>query len=268
MRKHLRHIGVGSALLLAGLAWFAVADAGPAATDQPAVALIDKPVLPEPDLTSLTENDIKIIQTALAGGMPDKKSQTRAKASAYMVALYAQTLNEGGKSGSLATLRDAALKVAEEVNKENFTAAADIAKTLSPKMPADPNAKTAPMPLQTMLEIGDLMSQFKVARSGGQDLEKQMNDFIKKPTSSLDLKAAGLLANKVATISQYTEAMPPMAAGGKDPKKWVQWSQDMRVSALEASKAAKAGKAKDTKDALRKMEVSCTSCHNLFRDAG
>jgi hypothetical protein len=184
-----------------------------------------------------------------------------------MVALYAQTLNEGGKSGSLATLRDAALKVADALNKEDFAAAATLAMTLSPKMPADPNAKPAALPLQTMLDIGDLMSQFKVARSGGQDLEKLMNDFIKKPTSGLDLKAAGLLANKVATISQYTEAMPPAAAANKDPKKWVQWSQDMRAAALDVSKAAKAGKAADTKQALKRMEASCTSCHNVFRDA-
>jgi hypothetical protein len=268
MRKHLRPFGVGSALLLtAGLGWWATADARPAAEDK-GTALIDKPVLPEADLTQLIDHDAKIVQAALATGKPDKKSVTRAKAASYMVALYSQQLAHGDKGPAMATLRDTALAVADALVKDDFATAQTLAKNLSSGIAPNPAAKTAPVPLHTVIDIADLMSQFKVARSGGQDLEKQMNDLIKKPTSSIDLKAVGLLSDKAAAISQLTEAMPPAGGGGKDPKKWVQWSQEMRSAALDAGKAAKSGKAADAKAALKKMEASCTSCHNVFRDNG
>jgi len=62
--------------------------------------------------------------------------------------------------------------------------------------------------------------------------------------------------------------MAPAADEGKKKKAdWIKWSQEMGENSLAASKAAGAAKTDDkaVKAALKKLDDTCTTCHNTFR---
>lgn len=246
-----RYAIAGAVLLALGLAYgLTTADARSAADDK-ATPLMTKELVGAPDAKALIAAQAKVIKDALAKG--DKKSLTKARVAAMLVALAAQTTGQTGT-------RNQALKVADAIGKDNTTAAKQAANGL----PGGANAGGAagPVALQTMIDITDLMSVFKLAKAGGQELEKQLPGLTKRP----DAEKVKLFATQVAIISLYTEELKPEPAGGKDPKDWVQYTHDLRGNALAALKAAKAKDTAGMKRALRSMDETCNNCHMKFRD--
>ena len=76
-------------------------------------------ILPDDDYPKMVKYAVKSIQDALKGS-PDDVKATKARTAAIMLAAYAQQ-NLGGADGQQrATARDAALKIADTIDKKKY----------------------------------------------------------------------------------------------------------------------------------------------------
>src|SRR5207237_318728 len=99
-------------------------------------------------------------------------------------------------------LKSQAWKVFEGIEKKDFKTAAEAAKGLSaPK--ADSSAKP-PRPGSFVLE--DVMSPFRVAKAGGQNVEADIKAALKN--GKIDAEAAELIGVKSAVIADFASGMP------------------------------------------------------------
>jgi len=224
-----------------------------------------KPVLTDSEFGAFVDADAKIISDTLAKGTPDKKGVAKVRAAALMIATYAQDAGD-----AQAGLRDVALKLGKTANDGKFD---DVKKLVAELRPGaqSPDAKTGPIALQDQFELAELMQQFKPDRSGGIELEKNLQTLINKRTlTATDAKTALPLLLRTAVIAQPCEAFAPAKdEGAKTREKWLTWSQEMGQLATEGAKLAKAPKLDDKalKNVLKKIEANCTACHKIFRDA-
>jgi hypothetical protein len=85
-----------------------------------------------------------------------------------------------------------------------------------------------------------------------------------QPQLAKESKALVRLAQVNAAIAQISEARTSVD-GMKDAKSWQKWSADMRQSAIELAEAAEAMDAARVKVAAKKLNTSCTECHDKFR---
>jgi hypothetical protein len=254
--------------LVAGLAVIVV----PRMTAADAGANIYKPVLPDAEFARLVTEDAKIIQTALNTAAADKKMAAKAKTSALMIAVYAQSAlaKPGAKKAELGGLRDTALKLAKAVTDGKFDDAKKLAVNLTPAGKADPAAKPY-VDVHEPFDTDILMQQFKPERSGGLDLEKSMQKLAGKraPYVPDDFKSVAHISYRIAAIAEPCEAMAPAKDMGKKTRaEWIKHSQDMGKLALEAAQAASQSKADDkkVKSILKKLDENCTNCHTTYRD--
>ena len=76
------------------------------------------------------------------------------------------------------------------------------------------------------------------------------------------------LMYRIAAIAQPTEAFAPEPMGKKTPDEWIKLSREMGTEALAAADLAKKPKPEDkmVKAAVKKVEATCTSCHDKYRD--
>jgi len=251
----IRSVSVLGAIL--GLAFVAIH-----AADGPGIW---KPVLTESELPTLVAADAKIISDTLAKGTPDKKGIAKIRAAALMIATYAQDAGD-----DQAGLRDLALKLGKAASDGKLDEMKKLVAELKPGAQS-PGAKVGPIALQDQFELAELMQQFKPDRSGGIDLEKNLQTLINKRTlTAADAKTAMPLLLRTAVIAQPCEAfVPAKDEGAKTRDKWLTWSQEMGQLASEGAKLAKAPKLdqKALKNVLKKLEANCMACHKVFRDA-
>jgi hypothetical protein len=131
-------------------------------------------------------------------------------------------------------------------------------------------------------ELLDVMSLFKPKPKGGlgtggkhtpDGIEAWLIAYGRKGPSKpeLDSKAADLekAAHAIQAIGMVGKNMSPVKVkmGDKDPKKWVEWSEEMTKAAADLAAAAKAKKVDDIKAIVSKINSSCNSCHGVFRDS-
>src|SRR5262249_43903047 len=79
----------------------------------------DAPLLPDGDYPKMVKYAVKGIQDALKGS-PDDTKATKAHTAAVMIAAYAQQNLSGADGQQRATVRDAALKLAETIKAKKF----------------------------------------------------------------------------------------------------------------------------------------------------
>jgi hypothetical protein len=267
MRTSVRRTAAGLAVLAAGLLLGIEPGAGTAADAKGAG--VYKPVLPDDVFVKLVAEDAKAIKDGLAKA-PDKKMVNKAKASALMIAIYAQGAanKPGGKAAEMAGLRDEALKVAKAIEANNLDDAKAKVDGLKPGGAAA--GKAGPMAVHDGFEIDLVMQQFKPERGGGLETEKKLLGFVNKRSgyTPADYQAMVPVLYRIAAIAQPTEALAPAPMGQKDPAKWVKWSQEMGELAVAAAELARKPKPDDkaVKTALKNLEANCTTCHTLFRD--
>src|SRR5262249_4802259 len=91
-----------------------------------------KTVLPEAERNQLIAHDAKVIQDALAKGTIDTKPGRKLKATALMLAAYAQGALDGARAKEMATLRDTALKVLQALEDKKVPEAKNLAEALKP----------------------------------------------------------------------------------------------------------------------------------------
>ena len=169
-----------------------------------------------------------------------------------------------GVYGDEATQGQAA-KVLLALDKKDYKGAADAAKGFAaPK--ADPAAVKA---IAGKFDLEDVMSQFRLAKSGGMNIEKDIREGFKG--GMIDPKAAELIGARSSALATYTEKMPNDKASTNPgmKMKWEKFARDMGAAGKElAEEAGKGGKsdAKKITALLKKLDGSCTNCHNDFRN--
>jgi mono/diheme cytochrome c family protein len=230
-----------------------------------------KTVLPAADVPKLIEAEAKIISSTLAAGIGEKKMGTKVKVSALMVAQYAQNgmVAEPGKAAQYAGLRDRAVQLSKAAETGNADEAKALAKTLT--LTGGPATKPDALDVAKLMDLDELMQQFKPERGGGKELEKKLQFLAKRraaltPAEVADAASVGLQS---AVIGQLAERYAPDAdLGSKKKADWVKWSQDMAALSLDVAKVASAAKPdeKAVKAALKKLDDNCAKCHSVFKD--
>jgi cytochrome c556 len=220
--------------------------------------------LPDAEYKQLVTADAKVIQDTLAKGAMDKKAVAKVKAAAVLIAEYAQNRDTPD-----AGVRDAALGIAKAAAGGKADEAKKLAADLSP---GKGTGKPGLVNLSKEIEIEELMNVFKPERGGGQNLEKDFQTLAGKRAAytPAEFQKIAPMAYKIAAIAQITEGLPPEQNAGKKTKaNWAKWTQEMGQLAVEAGQAARAAKPDDksVKATLRKLEKTCTDCHEVFRDA-
>ncbi len=240
----------GGAGLLAA-AWLTVAATGSAADD--------KGQLPPAVAKGMVEKDIAFLQKGLSK-TPEKRAVPTLKATAMLIALYAQDNQQGG-------LRDQALKVAEAIAKKDYAGAKAAADGLK-AAPGGGSGGAVKLADQAKFDIAELMSTFRNATVGGRNMEKDIRAQAKSVT---DPTLVGEMAARTVLICQYAHQMPAEKASANPAnlKKWAGYTDDTaklaREIADEAAKGAGANKGVLSKK-LKALDASCTACHNDFRD--
>jgi cytochrome c556 len=71
----------------------------------------------------------------------------------------------------------------------------------------------------------------------------------------------------VAAIAEVAHAKPPEKDEPKKKKKdWMEWSDDMKKSALALADIAKTKKPVEIKTAVATLNANCNTCHAVFKD--
>ncbi|MFL5330533.1 MAG: hypothetical protein ACJ8C4_16645 [Gemmataceae bacterium] len=230
-----------------------------------------KAVVPEKDADKLISTDVELVKETVAQGLSDKKSARKAKATALLIAGYAQSamLSYGTNAGRYALLRDRAIAVAQAITDGKTAESRKLAAELS-RVSSAGGAKTEAVDLAASLDLDTLMSSFRPESRGGRGWEAKLKKLEgKRSLSSDDVKDSMQLGYQCAVIAQFTESLAPAADEGKKKKAdWIKWSREMGENALAVSKAAGAAKPdeKIVRNALKKLDDSCTRCHAVFRD--
>ena len=214
--------------------------------------------LPKDSAKAATAADVaelqKKLETIAANPEKSKGAIRTAKGLVLSIGIYGDEATQGQ-----------AAKVLLALDKKDFKGAAEAAKGLSAPV-ADPAAVKA---IEGKFDLEDVMSQFRLAKSGGNNIEKDIRDGMK--SGAIDPKAAELIGARSAALAVYTEKLPNDKAKTAPAmtKKWEKWAKDMagtgKELAEEGNKGAKAD-AKKLTGLLKKLDASCSNCHNEFRN--
>ncbi|HET6576433.1 MAG TPA: cytochrome c [Fimbriiglobus sp.] len=244
----MRNLWIRRLTAVAGLVAAAWLAAGSAADD----------ALPPDLVKGMAARDIAYLQKELSK-VPEKRAVPTLKATAMLLALYAQDTGQGA-------LRDQALKVAGALAKKDYAGA----KTAAAGLKLGAAGKVAPVKLHEMhnFDLAELMSTYRNATVGGRNVEK---DIRKQGKAVTDTQLVGDIGARVVLVSHYALKMPAerATANAANRKKWEGYSNETQKLASEIASAAAKGAGAD-KAALAKklkaLDASCTACHNEFRD--
>jgi hypothetical protein len=259
MTLHQRWLVARNTGLLLALALFLVAPGGAADPKGPLV--------PDSDYPKLVKRSVKGIQDALKGGKPAEEQASKARTAAVLIAAYAQLNLEGPDGQQRATVRDAALKVANLVKSGKYDEAAKLAGTL-PTLKADPSAKKEKVKIgDEYVTFADLMHQFRPNKEGGwgiyghlYKLQTAMKPVLPREEVNENFV---LEAQQVAVTADLALSNLPK---GK-PKEFQTNLENMRAGGVELAEALKdKDAARVAPDALQKLTTACFGCHKTFRD--
>ncbi|HEY3788443.1 MAG TPA: cytochrome c, partial [Urbifossiella sp.] len=226
----------------AGLCLLAAASAAPPVSSETAKAATTA------DVAELQ----KKIETIAANPAKSKGAIRTAKGLVLTIGVYGDAATQGQ-----------AAKVFLALDKKDYDAAAAAAKGL-----ASPKADAAAVKeLDGKFDLEDIMSQFRLAKSGGNNIEKDLRDAIK--SGSIEPKAAELIGARSAALAVYTEKMPNDKAKTNPDmtRKWERWAKEMASAGKELAEEATKGKdAKRFVAIMKKLDASCSNCHNDFRN--
>lgn len=214
--------------------------------------------LAAPVYTKVIDADIAALNKLLNEGKPERGAMSTIKPLALLIASNAK---HAGKDGVAA----AAVKVAEAASKKDWAGATATAKTL-----ASASGGTVPADLHKLykMDLADAMSPFRLAKSGGLNIEKDIREG-KKATSSITPDTAVLIGARTAAIAEFTYHFPvDKAASGAGAAKWKKLTDSMLDVSKQLTEAA--SKPGATPASLSKLmgalDATCINCHNEFRD--
>ena len=171
----------------------------------------------------------------------------------------------------MAGLRDTALKVAKAVADGKLDDAKKLAADIKPAGNADPRAKAGPMPVHSDFDIDTLMQVFKPDRSGGLEWEKKLLTLKDKRGR---LHAGRLQATRPAHVPDRghrpaDRGVRPCPDGQEDAGRLDQarpgtWAR--RPSRRPTWRRSRKPDDKMVKAAVKRLEATCTTCHDKYRD--
>ncbi len=242
MKSHLR---LTSGATLLGLFAWTVAIAAPLE-------------LPKDAAKTATAADVAALQekiTAIAANPAKNRGAIRtAKGLVLTIGVYGDDAVKGQSA-----------KVLLALDKKDYTAAAEAAKGLSsPKVDAE-----AVKAIAGKYDLEDVMSQFRLARSGGMNIEKDIRDANK--SGSIEGKAAELIGARSAALAVHTEKLPNDKAktNAALTSRWEKYTKDMAGAGTELVVEGGKGPKADSKKLImlmKKLDASCSNCHNDFRN--
>lgn len=218
------------------------------------------PALPKDSFQKAIKAEIAFLQDktdALANDFMKNRGAVRTvKASAANLSVFAEAVKDDATKSQ-------AIKVYEAMEKKDYKAAAEAAKGLS-----SPKADPAVKPIK-VASLEDVMSPFRVAKAGGQNIEADMKGAMKE--GKIDPAAAELIGVRTAAIAEFTKDLPTDKATTNNAQKakWARWTADMATASKELTEEGAKGKGADEKKLLatiKKLDASCINCHNDFRN--
>jgi cytochrome c556 len=221
-------------------------------------------VLEDSDYPKLLKREVKGIQTALKDGKPNgENAAEKARTAAILIAAAAQQNLEGADGQERATVRDAALKVAESIKAGKYDEALKLADTL-PTLKAAAAAKKEKVAIE--VPFAHLMHQFRPLGEGGWGIYGHLTKLQTKMDPILPRAEINenfiLEAAQVAVTADLALSNVP-----KDkPKEFTTNLENMRAGAIELVEALKDKDAvKVAPAALSKLTTACIGCHKSFR---
>lgn len=246
-----------TAMVLALLLTFAVA--GKSGGDDKDAAPLDR------EYPRLVAQSVPAIREALKG-KPTRREADKARIAAMLIAAAAQRNFTGPDGSQRATVRDAALALADFIRNENFEQARKLAAVL-PDLKPDSRAKKERVKLLgPRLDVEDLMMQYRPVKVGGWGLEAKFDMLGSQPNGTIAAKEL----NAQLRLDAYLTAVTAELAAEHKPKtkaeQWLIWAQDMRKQAAALGEAVKAGDGKAGFEALTRLNRTCNQCHQAFRN--
>lgn len=251
----------GTTLLALGLWYLAVGDRSHAADDKATGGV----AMSEDEFKKLVASSVKNIQKALSE-KPDKKNTLKAQTAAVMIAAYAQYAQGGPSAADKASLRDAALKLADTIAAGKVDDAKKQTDGLAAAK-ADPAAKTEPVPIlaKSKLDLAKVMRQFGPVVIGGYGIEDRLKKMTalgnKLPEAQMSEEFV-LTLLQIATIAALAKDNPP----SKNPAGFVKLSEDFRVLATTVADASRMKEGPKAAATLYKMTIHCNKCHDKYRN--
>ena len=187
-----------------------------------------------------------------------------------------------GVFGSLFALGLFALVTPEAKTAFYFEDAKEVNAAVSKMVGKNPDAK-AIAELAKNYSLDELMHVFKFRAKGGlgvgetagaitpDGIEAKLQGLQKKEADKADLakngKAYATIGEVSLVLAEISEAFTPKdKKGEKDPKKWKEFVEKMRVGSKDLITASNKSDAKGLKKAAKVLNDSCIECHSIFRD--
>ena len=187
-----------------------------------------------------------------------------------------------GVFGSLFALGLFALVTPEAKTAFYFEDAKEVNAAVSKMVGKNPDAK-AIAELAKKYSLDELMHVFKLRTKGGlgvgetagaitpDGIEAKLQGLQKKEADKADLakngKAYATIGEVSLVLAEISEAFTPKdKKGEKDPKKWKEFVEKMRVGSKDLITASNKSDAKGLKKAAKVLNDSCIECHSIFRD--
>ncbi len=261
--NHRRFLIIGAAVLAAAL-WFL----SPLTADQPGQSALTPPML-----NGIMKGAVKEIKIGLKKPTA-KGNRGRIRTNAFVIAMVAQdAMRTGGPdTPKLAALREAALKLAGDTEQKAIKtddASRQVAVLAQyPNIVAVNDLPRAPAPVDLLkhFEMADIMRMFDKPIKGGQGVEIQMLNLenvrrMYKPKQLKDWEPSAVKIESLAHVIHKS----PVEGGAKKQKQWEQFSERMAHDARATLEAAKSKDSKQFRTALKKLNDSCTACHDVFK---
>lgn len=207
-----------------------------------------------------------------------KEHYRKARGAAAMIAAYAQMSMTNANAMERASLRDAALKLATQLEKDQVDAAK---KTIAEiKGGVKPNPKADPKPVAIMpkyAKIEEVMKQFS-SKPGGTQLEAKLiqnilankkNEKAKEvPAKNLADPEYPLMIYQSIAIAELIKDHPAQKKEGKGPAEWKEYTAEQRKESQELLKIVTSSKdGKAAWKVLSRLDQACYRCHKIWRDS-
>jgi hypothetical protein len=256
MKRNARCQARGVALVL-GLWFFAASVGGGAQGDK-------DQILPDAEYPKMLQRNVKAIQDALRNN-PGADLVEKAQTAAVLLAAYAQQNLDGPEGQQRATVRDAALKVADLIKDKKFADASKLAGKLA-TLEADPKAKKEKIKLiDVYIGPPEIMHQFRLVPDGGWGIFGHLQRIQTKQYKEMPRDEI----NPVFVQEMYQVAVSADLVHGHmhkaRPKEWAQYTDELRKSAVELAEALRDKKVKDAPTILSQLTTTCFNCHKLLK---
>jgi len=189
---------------------------------------------------------------------------------ALSLAIGFLVVGSGGAADDKADLRSTIQKIADALEKKD----SDQAKKLAEEVAKNHDVEDV-MHLMSKRDLAGKAKVFGVGKKPGavtpDGIEAKVQNMGRKPLpqAQIDKESADLaeMAYRVAAIAEVAHAKPPEKDEPKKKKKdWMEWSDDMKKSALALADIAKTKKPVEIKTAVATLNSNCNTCHAVFKD--